>query len=138
MQDVDVFAPATIDVSIGSGDKPSCPMCLFAITEAKEVIKNEKTKEKIKHTLNSLCNHLPVKLQLECRDFVETYTAELVEMLMNDFTPQEICVYLKSCTDQKPDMSLINLKLSVEKSDDVWVPVRPLSNGDIGECGCDW
>lgn len=51
--------------------------------------------------MKGLCSHLTNKLQPECADFVETYTAELLKMLADDFTPQQICVYLKVCTDAK-------------------------------------
>lgn len=57
--------------------------------------------ENIKRTLKGLCSHLTNKLQAECADFVETYTSELLKMLADDFTPQQICVYLKVCTDNK-------------------------------------
>lgn len=35
-------------------------------------------------------------------DFVHTYANELVEMLVADLSPQEVCVYLKLCEDKGP------------------------------------
>lgn len=40
---------------------------------------------------------MPEKLKAECVDFVETYSSELIDMLITDFKPQEICVALKLC-----------------------------------------
>jgi len=74
---------------------------LFAVQEAETLIKGDKSAENIKRTLKGLCSHLTNKLQAECNDFVETYTAELLKMLADDFTPQQICVYIKVCTDAK-------------------------------------
>ncbi|XP_058444014.1 uncharacterized protein LOC131425826 isoform X2 [Malaya genurostris] len=115
--EIEIFAPAQIDVKIDANagkDKPTCPLCLFAVTQLEENIKNDRTKENIKQALSKLCSHLSPKLKLECTDFVDTYSSELVEMLVSDFTPQEICVYLKLCVDQRPDLSLINMEFERE------------------------
>lgn len=112
-EDIEIFAPAQIDVTIDANagkDKPTCPLCLFAVTQLEETIKNDRTKENIKQALSKLCSHLSPKLKMECTDFVDTYSNELVEMLVSDFTPQEICVYLKLCVDQRPDLSLLNME----------------------------
>lgn len=108
-EDVEVFAIRDVDeedggmtVDIQSNDKPTCPLCLLAVTEAKERIKSNKTIENIKHTLETLCTHLPQKLRVECTDFVDSYARQLVDMLIKDLTPQKICVELKLCTQQGP------------------------------------
>lgn len=112
-KDSEVFAPSQIDVQVHSeaSNKASCPLCLLAVQQAKTVIQEDKSIEKIKKTLENLCSHLNNKLKMECNDFVETYSKELIQLLMKDFTPQEICVYLKLCTDQRPDLSLYGISL---------------------------
>ncbi|GLV43603.1 Saposin-related [Carabus blaptoides fortunei] len=80
-------------------DKPNCPLCLFAVTELEGMIKSHKSEENIKNALGKLCTHLPRNLAAECNDFVLTYADELVEMLVADLSPQEVCVYLKLCED---------------------------------------
>lgn len=128
--DVETFSPEVkpppkMDVTIKSSDKPTCPLCLFAVQELQQIIETNKTKENVEDALKGLCSHLPAKLRNECNDFVETYSAELIEMLISDFTPQEICVYLRLCSDQSPDLSLVNLKLGMDKADNIEM------NGDI-------
>uniref|UniRef100_A0A1L8EE11 Putative saposin-related isoform a n=1 Tax=Haematobia irritans TaxID=7368 RepID=A0A1L8EE11_HAEIR len=91
--DMEIFSPKSTDEQ----DKPTCPLCLFAVEQAQEKIKNDKSKKNIKNVLDHLCSHLPQKLQTECVDFVETYSSELIDMLISDFKPQEICVTLKLC-----------------------------------------
>lgn len=112
-KDTEVFAPSQIHVQVHSeaSNKASCPLCLLAVQQAKTVIQEDKSVDKIKKTLENLCNHLNNKLKMECNDFVETYSKELIQLLMKDFTPQEICVYLKLCTDQRPDLSLYGISL---------------------------
>ncbi|XP_053661914.1 uncharacterized protein LOC128711071 [Anopheles marshallii] len=117
-EDVEIFAPGQVEVTIearAGNDKPTCPLCLFAVSQLEESVKTDRSKENIKSALSKLCTHLSPKLRLECNDFVDTYTAELIEMLASDFTPQEICVFLKLCVDQRPDLSLLGMELDYEK-----------------------
>lgn len=51
--------------------------------------------------LDKLCKHLPHSLIDQCTDFVKAYSKELVEMLIADMTPQEVCVFLKLCDANK-------------------------------------
>lgn len=82
-------------------DKPSCPLCLLAVSQLYNVIKDNKTEENIVKELDRLCNHLPKDLNNQCVDLVKGYSKELVEMLLADLTPQEVCVYIKLCDAQK-------------------------------------
>lgn len=56
----------------------------------------------IKQTLEKVCYSLPESLKVKCDDFIETYTDELVEMIIADFKPSEVCEYLKFCKDTTP------------------------------------
>lgn len=82
-------------------DKPGCPFCLLAVTQIYNVIKNNKTEANIEIELDKLCNHLPHSLTDQCTDFVKGYSKELIEMLLADLTPSEVCVYLKLCDQTK-------------------------------------
>ncbi|XP_011161385.1 prosaposin isoform X1 [Solenopsis invicta] len=82
-------------------DKPSCPLCLLAVTQVYDVIKNNKTEASIEAELDKLCNHLPRSLTDQCTEFVKTYSKELVDMLIADMTPQEVCTYLRLCDPTK-------------------------------------
>lgn len=55
----------------------------------------------IEAQLNKLCVHLPQSLSQECTDFVKGYSKELIELLLADLTPQEVCVYIKLCDTTK-------------------------------------
>jgi hypothetical protein len=60
--------------------------------------------EEIRKELDQLCSELPKSVAGDCRDFVDTYEEQLVDMLIADFTPKEICTYLKLCD---PDVKKI-------------------------------
>lgn len=128
-EDVEIFgrAPPTMQVEIQSKDKPTCPLCLFAVTEAQTRIQSNKSMDNIKHTLETLCNHLPQKLNVECTDFVDSYAQILVKLLTEEMSPQQICVQLKLCTEAI-DAAVPNFKGTevVEEENDIckW-------NGDL-------
>uniref|UniRef100_A0A6B2EIA5 Putative saposin n=1 Tax=Phlebotomus kandelakii TaxID=1109342 RepID=A0A6B2EIA5_9DIPT len=109
--DVEIFAPdnleITVDISNTGADKPMCPLCLLAMENLREQIKSDRSKANIVAKLKTLCNHLPQKLTPECKDFVDTYSSELVDMLINDFSSEEICVNLRLC-DPKPTIEKEN------------------------------
>ncbi|XP_052868178.1 uncharacterized protein LOC128274121 [Anopheles cruzii] len=116
--DAEVFAPGQVEVTVDANagsDKPTCPLCLFAVSQLEESVKTDRSKKNIESALSRLCTTLSPKLRMECTDFVDTYTAELVEMLASDFTPQEICVFIKLCVDQRPDLSLLGMELEYEQ-----------------------
>jgi hypothetical protein len=60
--------------------------------------------EAIRRELDKLCSELPRSVAGDCRDFVDKYEEQLVDMLLADFTPKEICTYLKLCD---PDVKTI-------------------------------
>lgn len=53
--------------------------------------------EEIRRELDLLCDDLPKSVVGECEEFVNTYEEQLVEMFLADFTPKQICTYLKLC-----------------------------------------
>lgn len=78
-----------------------CPLCLFLVQDLVEQIKQDRSKENIENKLHVLCDRLRDDLKAECIDFVNTYTKELVDKLADDFTPREICLYFKLCTEKE-------------------------------------
>ncbi|XP_067617016.1 uncharacterized protein Sap-r isoform X2 [Eurosta solidaginis] len=123
--DVEIFAPetpkqhTTAIAHNDESDKPTCPLCLFAVEQAQQKIKNNKSKANIKQVLDHLCVHLPSKLQTECVDFVETYSSELVDMLITDFKPQEICVALKLCENSTDELDELDFSFDNNRDDRV-------------------
>lgn len=121
--DVEIFeTKPMMHVEIESKDKPTCPLCLFAVTEAKTRIQSDKSIENIKHTLETLCTHLPKKLNMECEDFVDSYAKMLVDMLVKDMSPQDICVKLQLCTQTRDDAVPKFIGESVENEMDNEIP----------------
>ncbi|EDW16612.2 uncharacterized protein LOC6575135 [Drosophila mojavensis] len=106
--DIEVFNPSPVS---DQQDKPTCPLCLFAVEQAQIKIRDNKSKDNIRKVLDGLCTHLPNKLRDECVDFVETYSNELIDMLITDFKPEEICVQLKLCPKTKDYLDEMSISL---------------------------
>ncbi|CAG9854593.1 unnamed protein product [Phyllotreta striolata] len=95
-----------VEVFMQAKSDSKCPLCLIAVTKLEDLIKNNNTEEQIQEALKKVCSTLPQTLDNECDDFVTTYTKQLVEMLIDDFKPEEVCVALKLCTDSRPASKL--------------------------------
>lgn len=51
----------------------------------------------IRHALETLCTKLPKNLKSQCDEFVQENTEKVIDMILADFTPQEVCTFLKLC-----------------------------------------
>ncbi|XP_034117679.1 uncharacterized protein LOC117576754 [Drosophila albomicans] len=129
-QDIEVFNPVTT-VHSDEQDKPTCPLCLFAVEQAQIKIRDNKSKDNIKKVLDGLCSHLPSKLRAECTDFVETYSNELIDMLITDFKPEEICVQLKLCPKTKDYLDEMGIVLIGSDEDDKSSSSEEITGNDI-------
>lgn len=104
IQDIDpsIICPMTgVCTRTSPKANEKCPLCLFLIQDLEDALKKDRSEDNIKNKLKILCDHFSPKLKAECVDFIETYTKELVEKIANDFSPQDICLYLKLCTPKE-------------------------------------
>lgn len=51
----------------------------------------------IVQALDKLCFKLPKNLNSQCVDLVKDYSQEIISKILEDLTPQEVCVYIKLC-----------------------------------------
>lgn len=91
----------SVCVQVTATANEKCPLCLFLVQDLEDQLQHNKSKKNIEEKLHLLCARLRDDLKAECLDFINTYTAELVDKLANDFSPREICLYLKCCTDKE-------------------------------------
>ncbi|XP_046741352.1 prosaposin isoform X2 [Diprion similis] len=110
-------------------DKPSCPLCLLAITQLYKVVQNNRTEASIEAALDKLCIHLPKNLKGECLELVKVYSKELVDLLIADLTPQEVCVYIKLCEATQSPVPFIENSIPTDKDGEIMtneIPDFPL------------
>jgi len=78
-------------------DANTCALCEFAISELYNKIKDDKTEANVKKELEMVCGYLPKSIRTDCVHLVDMYTEQIIEMILADLTPDEVCVTLKLC-----------------------------------------
>jgi saposin len=102
------------------GEKPSCSFCLFAIQEIKDVIQSNNSRDNIEKALDKLCDHLSENLKAQCVSFVKSHSADVIDMMLANFTPQEACVFIKLCNKNEPvrkRVGIVKLSKSSESNE---------------------
>ncbi|CRK89044.1 CLUMA_CG002523, isoform B [Clunio marinus] len=126
IKDAEIIKIDEMDVQINEESKPTCPLCVLVVQETENYIKTEKTKESVKKALDKVCSRLPPKPQLQCTDFVQTYYDELLEKLLSDFSPKDVCTEMKLCPALIGDIDESSIKVGIDKIDNI-----PYVGGDI-------
>lgn len=85
-------------------DDVTCVMCEYAMTQLDEMIKDDKTEESIKHALENMCSVLPKSIKPECTLFVDMYTDKIIQLLLDDLTPDQVCQALHLCKPKVPEL----------------------------------
>ncbi|KAK3597581.1 hypothetical protein CHS0354_018177 [Potamilus streckersoni] len=97
-------------VSADANGGASCATCtvIVALAEQTSVIHNES----IVHALDRICGYLPGTYQKACKEFVDFFGPILIDILMEDDTPDSVCHKLSFCFTQsgKQECSLFPKK----------------------------
>lgn len=91
------------------GEKPTCSFCLLALQEIKDVVQSNNTRDNVEKALDRLCDHLSENLKGQCVSFVKSHSADVIDMVLANFTPQEACVFLKLCNKEEPLRKRVNI-----------------------------
>lgn len=89
------FAPQTVIAA----DKPGCVICEYALHELQDFLSDVKTEAKVEEALEKICHMMPSSVEDQCDHFVETYGPAIVQMVIHDIDPSEICSRLQLCSD---------------------------------------
>jgi saposin len=84
-----------------TGDKKPasvpCEVCKLVMAEAEKFIKANSSEQQIKKALEQACSALPKTVQAICVAFVDTYESQIVELLIKQLPPSQICASLGLC-----------------------------------------
>lgn len=90
---------------------PNCALCKTVVRELFKFIKDNRTEEKIKETLDKVCklayNGNEDKLE-QCDEMVEAYSKEIVQLIIDETDPELICMILNQCTCERVSGDLSN------------------------------
>lgn len=89
-------------------DPNACALCEFVITMLDRKLKDNRTEESIKQALETVCLRLPKNVQKDCGRLVDAYSEEIVEMLLTELKPDEVCAALKLCQPKSESKIGIN------------------------------
>ncbi len=89
-----------------SEDPNACALCEFVITVLDRKLEDNRTEESIKEALEGVCQRLPKSVLKDCVRLVDAYSNEIVEMLLADLKPDEVCVALKMCNPKSSESKL--------------------------------
>ncbi|BFZ02689.1 hypothetical protein BsWGS_05727 [Bradybaena similaris] len=78
-----------------------CFLCKLVIDKVKSMLSDHTTQDEIKAALEKVCHQLTPVLQSVCKNIIETYEPQLIQMLLSSFTSEQICEKLNMCTDVK-------------------------------------
>jgi len=76
---------------------PECVLCEFVMNELKSLIGDNATEAEVMAALEKVCSILPKAVQESCRSFVEVYGPAIIEMLLQELDPEQICTQLGLC-----------------------------------------
>ncbi|KAK2725726.1 hypothetical protein QYM36_000276 [Artemia franciscana] len=103
-------------------DIKDCALCHFTVSEVEKRLHTPRTKESIIKELELVCDRLPASLHGQCDDFVTENAPKIIDMLIQEYTPEKICVFLKMCEPKPRDLTLGDFLKKIEEPK--W---RPLS-----------
>uniref|UniRef100_A0A224Z8B0 Saposin n=1 Tax=Rhipicephalus zambeziensis TaxID=60191 RepID=A0A224Z8B0_9ACAR len=75
-----------------------CDICKVVVKFVYDELQDNKTEEEVKKLLDKVCSVLPESLKQTCTDTVNTYYDQLVQLIIQGFTPEEVCAELSLCT----------------------------------------
>lgn len=72
-----------------------------------------------------VCDMLPDDLMDDCKDFADIYASSIFRMLVNEWSPEEICTGMSACTNQS--ITAIKAMSDIERSSTVCEACRAFS-----------
>jgi uncharacterized protein YutE (UPF0331/DUF86 family) len=103
--------------------------------EVDNILKENRSKEAIENTLQTICSKLPSTISKECSDFVSQYADLVIDLLINEVDPKNVCTALKVCSNIRnallhtaqflpiPGHGKINTSVYVQKGSPSYRPV---------------
>lgn len=85
-------------------DDAECVVCEFVMQYIEKAMSNKKTKDEVESIIHGVCNHLPKTISQECNQFVHQYADVVIDLLIQEVSPKEICTMIGLCGDSRVQM----------------------------------
>merc|ERR1719466_731035 len=107
-----------------------CGICEMIAEKIESEVKDKTNEAQIEAALEQVCSWLPKSYKSQCDALVETYTPQIIQLLVDDVSPKEICTELGLCDalkskvvpmtelqpSSKPSIKPVEKSPTVEKS----------------------
>ncbi|XP_065668839.1 uncharacterized protein LOC100208544 isoform X8 [Hydra vulgaris] len=78
----------------------SCELCTMAMSSLEDILKGNETKAEVKQALEQVCGFLPASLKSECDQLVDTYSDDIVDLIIQLTDPNTICKQIGLCASK--------------------------------------
>ncbi|XP_060569459.1 uncharacterized protein LOC132727883 isoform X3 [Ruditapes philippinarum] len=93
-----IVQPVSNDkVSEKAGNVVECEACKYVMNFLDKELQNNKTEENIKAALKEICSKMPSEIKDQCTKLVDQYAQAVINFLIMDMSPDEICKALSLC-----------------------------------------
>ena len=76
----------------------NCAICQYAMETLYTILENKDNQDEIRNTLDTLCEYMPSSISKPCEEYVDAYAETVIQLILQDFTPQQICAEIGLCT----------------------------------------
>ncbi|KAI8797151.1 proactivator polypeptide, partial [Biomphalaria glabrata] len=98
-----VVSPPVSVPSVKKGEL--CPLCLYVFKAVDDLLEENATKEEVIAALDKVCDILPASIKDQCESFVGLYLPYVVDLIVQDLTPEQICEKLNLCVNKTKSAS---------------------------------
>jgi len=95
---LDAFVYTIKRIQTRQGINAGCLLCQAGIQAAKDYLSQEQTAALVSGDLtNFACGMVPRDMKLSCTDFMSIYSRALLQLLVSEYTPAQICTSMHVC-----------------------------------------
>ncbi|XP_053206950.1 prosaposin-like [Panonychus citri] len=81
---------------------PECMLCKRVFEQIYAYLQENRTQEAIEDALDKVCDELfPSSKKKSCRKFIDSYTAQIIDIVLQTTDPKEACIILGVCKPRK-------------------------------------
>ena len=74
-----------------------CAMCQYGMETLYTILENKDNQDEIRNALDTLCEYMPSSISNQCEQYVDAYAEAVIQLILQDFTPQQICAEIGLC-----------------------------------------
>lgn len=85
-------------------DTIDCQLCELIVGYVDSFIGSNRTEAAIQKALDDVCDVIPAGMRAQCHLFVDEYSGVVVQLLLQELDPQQVCIFIGICTNGKENV----------------------------------